>query len=178
MAKYKLALKDSRPNDKSAPAKWYAIPSIVNRLDARAVSKAVTRNTTMSPIELETAFNLVCEGIIDRLQQGNSVQLGDLGILRLSFSSTGVENIEEFNAATMIKNLKVIFTPSKTLLEAVKSGVSFENVGVVEEGFTYPSVKAYQEYKVATRTENGSSSGSTDSGSSDSGDEEEVNPFG
>ena len=150
MAKYKLT-KKVNPIKKDDPAKWYAIPQVVNRLTTRTVCKALTRNTTTAPTELESAFNLVCDGVVAELQQSNSVQLGSLGTLRLSFGSEGVDDVAKFNAATMIKNVKVIFTPSKELMDAVKSGLSFENAGVVEEGFTYPSIKAYQDYKVAIR---------------------------
>lgn len=146
MAKYKLALKKD-PNKRNESGKWYAIPITVNSLDTRAV----TRNTTVAPTELETSMNLVCDGIPALLQQGNSVRIGSLGTLRLSFGSTGVENIDDFNAATMIKNAKIVFTPSKELKAAVQEGLSFENAGVIEEGFTYPSVQDYKKYKVADR---------------------------
>ena len=145
MAKFKLTQKKN-PQDKAAPAKWYAIPSIVNRLTTRTVCKVVTRNTTTAPTEAESTFNLVCDGIVHELQQGNSVQLGELGWLRLSFGSEGVEDLTKFDAASMIKNLKVVFSPSKTLLSSIEQGLQFENVGVVSEGFTFPSTKSYLKY--------------------------------
>ena len=86
MAKFKLTQKKN-PMKKDEPAKWYAIPSVVNRLTTRTVCKVVTRNTTTAPTEAESTFNLVCDGIVHELQQGNSVQLGELGWLRLSFGS-------------------------------------------------------------------------------------------
>ena len=46
----------------------------------------------------------------------------------------------------MIKNLKVVFSPSKTLLSSIEQGLQFENVGVVSEGFTFPSTKSYLKY--------------------------------
>ena len=145
MAKFKLTQKKN-PMKKDEPAKWYAIPSVVNRLTTRTVCKVVTRNTTTAPTEAESTFNLVCDGIVHELQQGNSVQLGELGWLRLSFGSEGVEDITKFDAASMIKNLKVIFSPSKTLLSSIEQGLEFENVGVVSEGFTFPSTKSYLQY--------------------------------
>ena len=103
---------------------------------------------------------------------GNSVQLGKLGTLRLSFGSVGVEDVDQFNAATMIKNVKVIFTPSKELMSAIKDGLSFENVGVVDNGFTYASTRAYKEAKGQ-----GGGSGSGSGGSGGEGGLEE-NPLG
>jgi hypothetical protein len=43
-----------------------------------------------------------------------SVSLGDLGTLRLSFSSEGVEKPEDFNVS-MISGVKVVFIPSVEL---------------------------------------------------------------
>lgn len=154
MAKYKLAFKKN-PLKKDQPGKWYANPSTVNSLDTRAVTRAVTRNTTVAPTELETSMNLVCDGIPALLQQGNSVRIGSLGTLRLSFGSAGVENIDDFNAATMIKNIKIIFTPSKELKAAVREGLSFENTGVIEAGFIYSSVQDYKKYQMSDRPAGG-----------------------
>lgn len=154
MVKFKFTSKKN-PQKKDEPGKWYAIPVVENALDTRAVCRAVTRNTTIAPTELESSFNLLCDGIPPQLQLGNSVRVGSLGTLRLSFGSEGTDTIEQFNAATMIKNIKVIFTPTKELMAAIADGLSFENAGVVEDGFTYASVKAYKEYKVTTRGEGG-----------------------
>lgn len=144
--KFKLVQKKNlqKPDD---PQKWYAIPNTVNRLTTRSVCKVVTRGSSTYPTEAETTFNLVCDGIPHELQQGNSVQLGSLGWMRLSFGSEGVSDLKDFDAASMIKNVKVVFTPSKELMTAIKNGLEFENVGVVEAGFTFPTTKAYLDYK-------------------------------
>ena len=146
-SKFKFTKKRKDPKNPQSETQWHASPIITNRLTTRSVCKVVTRNTTTAPTEAESTFNLVCDGIVHELQQGNSVQLGELGWLRLSFSSEGVDNLEDFNAATMIKNVKIVFTPSKTLMNDIKNGLEFENVGVVDEGFTFPSTKSYLEYK-------------------------------
>ena len=175
MAKFKLT-KKKNPMKKDEPGKWYAIPSTVNRLDTRSVCKTVTRNTTTAPTEAESTFNLGVDGIPHEVQLGNSVQLGRLGWIRLSFGSEGVEDIRDFDAATMIKNIKVVFTPSKELMASIKSGLSFENVGVVDGGFTFSSTKAYLEYKETGQlpVTGGSGSGTEEGGGSEpgSGDED------
>ncbi len=148
---------------KDDPGKWYASPIVENRLNTGTVCRVVTRNTTTAPTELESGFNLVCDAIPLQLQLGNSVQLGKLGILRLSFGSSGVDNIDAFNAATMIRNVKVIFTPSKELMSAIKDGLSFENAGVVDNGFVYATTRAFKE------AQGGGGSGSGGSGDSGGG---------
>lgn len=167
MAKFKF-VKRKNLQKKDDPGKWYASPAVTNRLNTSTVCRAVTRNTTVAPTELESSFNLVCDGVPPQLQQGNSVQLGKLGTIRLSFGSVGVDNLKDFNAASMIKNVKVIFTPSKELMSAIKDGLTFENAGVVDEGFTYATTRAYLDAK---------GQGGTGTGSGSDGDLEE-NPLG
>lgn len=147
MAKFKLTPKMSKPGQADSEKKIYAIPSIMNRIDTRELCKVVTRNTSTAPTEAEATFSLVCDAIPRELQMGNSVQLGSLGWLRLSFGSIGVDDVKDFDAASMIRNVRVVFTPSKELMNSIKTGLSFENVGVIEGGFTFPSIKAYQDYK-------------------------------
>ena len=141
--KFKFAKKRKNPTKPQEGDQWHAIPVTTNRLTTRSLCKVVTRNTTTAPTEAESTFNLVCDGIVHELQQGSSVQLGELGWLRLSFGSEGVEDLTQFDAASMIRNVKIIFTPSKTLMADIKNGLEFENVGVVDEGFTFATTKAY-----------------------------------
>lgn len=166
MPKFKFTPKATKPGQADAPKKMYAIPVTNNRMTTRTVCKVATRNTSTSPVEAEATFNLICEGIVHELQQGNSVQLGTLGWLRLSFKSEGVDDITKFDAANMIHSVNLVFTPSKELMIDIKKGLKFENVGVVEGGFTFPTTKAYLEYKqtgklpVEGGTESGSEPGS------------------
>lgn len=155
MTKYRLR-KIKNPQKKDDQGKWYGAPVTESRLNTRNVCKLVTRNTTVAPTELETSFNLVCDGIPVLLQQGNSVQLGSLGILRLSYGSKGAENIDDFNTS-MIKDIRVIFTPSKELMNAIKDGLTFENAGVVANGFTFANMQDYKNFEVTKREEGGGS---------------------
>lgn len=154
MAKYRFR-KIKNPQKKDDPGKWYGTPVSNTRMTTRSVCRSVTHNTTVAPTELEASFNLVCDGIPALLQQGNSVQLGNLGYLRLSYSSTGVEEIEKFDPHSMIKDVRVIFTPSKELMNAIKDGLTFENAGVVANGFTFASIQDYKNYDVTKRSESG-----------------------
>lgn len=168
--KYKL-VKRANPMKKSEPEKWYAIPVSAGTMTVDEVAEVTTRNTTLSRGELKNSLEALSESTPAMLLSGFSVRIGELGTLRLSFSSSGVQDIDQFDAASMIKNPKILFTPSKELKDAI-SKASFENAGVVEEGFTYPTIKAYKEFKVTNRD------GSTSGGGSGSGEEQDENPLG
>ena len=132
MYKYKL-IKRSNPQDKAAPRKWYATPIGEQAESVKAMTRAATENTTTAPIEMEGAFQLLSAYAKQQLQQGHIVRVGDLGTLRVSFSSEGVEDITKFNAASMIKNPRLIFTPSKEFRESVLNRLQFQNAGVLDE---------------------------------------------
>ena len=118
MYKYKL-VKKINPQDKAAPKKWYAIPISEVPQTVKAMTRAATENTTTAPIEMEAALELLGRHARQQLQQGHTVRVGDLGTIRVSFKSDGVENITDFNAGAMIKNPRIIFTPSKEFRESV-----------------------------------------------------------
>ena len=61
-------------------------------------------------------------------------------------SSQGVENMDDFDPQTMIKNVKFVFTPSATL-KAALSQATFEQEGIVEDGIKYGSKLSYQKAK-------------------------------
>lgn len=147
MYKYKL-VKKINPQDKAAPKKWYAIPISEVPQTVKAMTRAATENTTTAPIEMEAALELLGRHARQQLQQGHTVRVGDLGTIRVSFKSDGVENITDFNAGAMIKNPRIIFTPSKEFRESVLQGIQFQNAGVLDEGISYASLSDYKRQRV------------------------------
>ena len=111
------------------------------------MTRAATENTTTAPIEMEAALELLGRHARQQLQQGHTVRVGDLGTIRVSFKSDGVENITDFNAGAMIKNPRIIFTPSKEFRESVLQGIQFQNAGVLDEGISYASLADYKKPK-------------------------------
>lgn len=152
MYKYKL-VKKINPQDKAAPKKWYTIPISEVPQTVKAMTRAATENTTTAPIEMEAALELLRRHARQQLQQGHTVRVGDLGTIRVSFKSDGVEDITDFNAGAMIKNPRIIFTPSKEFRESVLQGIQFQNAGVLDEGISYASLSDYKKAKGITSGE-------------------------
>lgn len=133
--------------DPSKPAEkkllWYASPASKGAMDADETARMAVADTTLSKGEFKQAMEVASEKLIPLILSGISVTIGDLGKLRLSFGSKGVEKMEDFDAQTMIQNAKIVFTPSPTLKQALKTA-TFEAEGVVEDGIKYGSVKSYR----------------------------------
>lgn len=174
MYKYKL-IKRHNPNKKDAPKKWYAIPVSETPQTVKAMTRAATENTTTAPIEMEAALDLLGKHARQQLQQGHTVRVGDLGTLRVTFNSDGVEDITQFNAGTMIKTPRIIFTPSKEFRESVLQGIQFQGGGVLEDGISYASMADYKRAKGIT-TGGGETGGGNTGGGNTGG--EETDPLG
>lgn len=163
-ANYNLA-KRMNPNTKEKL--WYAVPASKGVMDIDETARMAVADTTLSKGEYKHVMEVTSEKLMPLILSGITVTIGNLGKLRLSFSSTGVTDIEEFDAKTMIKGAKFIFTPSKEMKEAL-AGATFEMEGVVEDGVKYGSKASY--YEVKGINPGGGTSTPGGGGSSDDGE--------
>lgn len=148
--KYKLVEKSSNPRDKSAPKKWYANPQSNTALAGKAMTRAAAKNTTMAPIELEAALELLADFIPEQLLQGHTVTIPGLGYFRLTFKSKGADTVKEFNPQEMIYNVRPVFVPDAEFRTRVKQGVEFEDGGVKQGEVNYATRADY--YKATGQT--------------------------
>lgn len=172
MYKYKL-IQRGNPQNENAPKKWYASPLSEAAQEVKEMTRAATENTTVAPKEMEAALELLGNYARQQLLQGHMVKVGDLGTLRITFQSDGVENITDYQASSMIKNPRILFTPAKEFREAVINNLQFENGGVLEDKINYASLADYKKAKGIT---DGGSTGQPGGGTTDPGDSE--NPLG
>ena len=81
--------------------------------------------------------------MVEQFLQGHSVNLGHLGHLRISFKSEGTEDIRDYHPSRMVREPRLLFTPSKELRERVVKNLTFELGPVTKDGVTYASVGDY-----------------------------------
>lgn len=140
--KFNLVQK-ANPQKREEASKWYAVPSSESAMSGKALTRAATANTSTSAIEMEAAMEYLAAFLPQQLLQGHTVKVPGLGSFRVSFKSKGVSDISTFNAGNMISDVRILFTPDKTLRERVLGNVSFENGGVLKDGIRYASVSDY-----------------------------------
>lgn len=143
---YKLVQK-SHPYKKDEPKKWYAVPKSATAQSAKQMTRSATANTSISAYEMQAALQLLADYVPSQLIQGHTVHIPGVGNLRLSFKSDGVSNVEDFNASTMIKDVKLVFKPDEEMRTAVLGGLTFEDGGVLADGIEYGSRTAYLKVK-------------------------------
>ena len=114
------------PSDRTKPAKWYATPASRGRKTISQISEDVSGSSSLSRGDIQNVILSLVDQIPKYLVDGQSVELGELGILRIGFSSEGVENKEDFSVPK-INDMKIIFTPS-TKLKKILTGLHFEAI--------------------------------------------------
>lgn len=108
--KYKLIQK-GKPGDPDAPKKWYATPIKNGTITQKNLAQQISGRSSLTSGDVNNVIQNLLELLPQELIKGNSVQLGDFGTFRLSFSSDGVDTEKDFTK-DKIKGVKILFTPS------------------------------------------------------------------
>ncbi len=85
---------------------------------------AIEKISTVSGADISAVLYALLDVVPDLLADGNSVQLGGLGNLRVNIGGTGKATAEELTAADITKS-KVLFTPGKKL-KSMLANLTFE----------------------------------------------------
>ena len=107
--KYKL-IERTNPLDKGAPKKLYAASVYNGKIDKKQIADDLVLISSLSRGDISSVIENLLDSIPKYLLRGYSVQLGDLGTLRISFSSEGADASDSFNVG-MIRSKKILFTP-------------------------------------------------------------------
>lgn len=119
--KYRLIQK-ANPLEPDSQRKWYASPVKAGTINNYQLSKGIAAKSSMTRGAVMNVIENMVDEIPKYLIEGYSVNLNNLGTLRLSLSSSGVINPEEFTGDN-IKNMRVVFTPSpefKKILQKIE----------------------------------------------------------
>ena len=167
--KYKLIEKLREPGNPTAGKNWRGAPSSATSLSGKAMTRAATKNTTMAPIELEAALDLLADFIPEQLLQGHTVTIPGLGYFRLTFKSKGADTVEGFDPKEMLYDVRPVFVVDKAFRKRVQDNIEFEDGGVQKDGISYATRMDYLQ-----ATQPGGSTTPTPGGGSEpgSGDED------
>jgi predicted histone-like DNA-binding protein len=121
--KYKL-VERKNPQKPTEAGKLYAAPVNDGKVSQKEIAAEIVGLSSLARGDVNNVIDSVIDIVPKYLKMGKSVNLGDLGTFRLSFSSQGVENAETFNI-NLIEGVKVIFTPSSELKSALEK-ITFE----------------------------------------------------
>ena len=120
--KYKLI---ERPNPQNrTQTRWYASPINDGKITKDELAKEIVNVSSLARGDISSTIESLIDTMPKYLLMGKSIQLGEFGTLRISFSSEGVDAPEEFNVSK-ISELKVVFRASVEFKKALEN-VKFE----------------------------------------------------
>jgi predicted histone-like DNA-binding protein len=121
--KYKLTERKNPQNPQAAP-KLYATPVNDGKVSQKEIAADIVGLSSLARGDVANVIDSLIDTVPKYLLMGKSVSLGELGSLRISFTSEGVNNATDFNTS-MISGVRVLFTPSPELRKAIEA-IRFE----------------------------------------------------
>jgi predicted histone-like DNA-binding protein len=110
--KYKMIWRVN-PQDRTK-AKWYASPVNDGKITKTDLAKEIVTISALSRGDVSSVIENLLEILPKYLLMGKSVNLGELGTLRVSFGSEGVDDVKDFSTKK-ISGVKIVFTPGVEL---------------------------------------------------------------
>lgn len=111
--------------------KYYAIAVSSGEHSLLKLSTYISKATTVNKADVLAVLSSLVEFMIIELSDGAIIRLGELGSLRLSLHSKGMDSKEDVNASC-IKDATIVFTPGSELKDTLKT-LSFEKINETEE---------------------------------------------
>ena len=121
MIDFEIKSKTSTLGKRKGQTVYYAQPKTNQKMTNKAVVDHIVRETSLSAGDVSNALislsNVVCEA----LKLGISVDLADLGSLRLSVTSKMMDTPEAVTVKDALNTPKIVFNPKQTMRDAANS---------------------------------------------------------
>jgi predicted histone-like DNA-binding protein len=121
--KYRL-VERKNPQRMQGTGKLYASPVKEGRVSQKEITTEIAALSSLSCEDVNSVIDRLPEIVPKYLVTGKSVSLGNLGTLRITFSSEGAPSEEAFDVG-MISGVRVLFTPSALLRRSIED-ITFE----------------------------------------------------
>lgn len=112
---YSLKKQKMRIGKNNGKDLYYAQFKLNGLMDFDTLCESIANGNTLSKGEVVATMYHLAEIVKQQMERGRSVDCGDLGIFRPSFSSNGVEREEDFNVRRDMRTPKITFKPKKKM---------------------------------------------------------------
>ncbi len=116
--KYKIIARGQPGVKGGGTKKYYASANIAGERSLAELTDIIETISTVSGIDITAVLHSFVTTIPNYLKEGEIVRLGELGSLRVSISSKGMDTPQEVKASSVV-NARVIFTPGKMLRDMI-----------------------------------------------------------
>jgi len=107
------------PQDETAAAKYYAYAITTGMVDFERQAYLVSNQCTVRVADCLAVLRSLEHNMMDELEQGRTVQFGDLGLFHIGVQAEGKATLEEVNSTT-VKGARMNFRPAKRLRKMLK----------------------------------------------------------
>ena len=98
------------PRDVSAPAKYHGVVVSRGKMNYRDLAELISSQSSMTEGDVLGVLKALELNIINILESGRSVELGELGTFSVGASTAGIESKEKFSARQVTKR-RILFRP-------------------------------------------------------------------
>ena len=116
------------PRDKEAAPKYYAQAQARGDVNIREMATRIQGSCTVTKADVYAVLVALEDVIVEALQNGEIVRLGELGTFQVSLSGKGAVTSEDYDAS-LIKKARINFRPGLTLAGMLDS-LSFSKVAI------------------------------------------------
>ncbi|MDO4160314.1 MAG: HU family DNA-binding protein [Prevotellaceae bacterium] len=99
---------------------YYAQQKSQQLMTNKMVVERIVRETSLSAGDVSNAIISLCNVVCDALEQGMSVDLADLGRLRVAVSSKYMDSADEVTVDAALNTPKIQFIPKQKMRDAAK----------------------------------------------------------
>jgi len=100
---------------------YYAQPKVQQHFTHKMLVDRIVRETSLSAGDVSNALISLSNAVCDALKIGMSVDLAELGSLRLVVPSKMMDKKSAVTVAQALKKPKIVFTPKQTMRDAANS---------------------------------------------------------
>jgi len=116
----KIKIIANRTPGKKEELKYHAVSIVSGRTDLDTLAELVSDQTSMTKADCYGVLIALEHNIINELEDGRIVQLGNIGSFQISVSSHPTDTKKEFRSSN-IKSAKILYRPGKDFKKMLKS---------------------------------------------------------
>lgn len=121
MIEFSIKTRTLNVGDRKGQTVYYAAPKMQQRMTNKMVIDRIVRETSLSAGDVRNALTSLSNIVNEALAMGASVDLADLGSLRLTVPSKMMDSPEEVTVEKALKTPKITFTPKAAMKDAANS---------------------------------------------------------
>mgnify|MGYP002436265812 FL=1 len=119
--KYKLIQRKDFSKGALEDAKLYYAQAVNNgTVSTKELCENIAEESALTSADVNGVFNRLVRQLRTHLQNGRTVVIDGFGSFRLTVGSKGAVNMEDFDAATMMKKPHIVFTPHTELKDSTQ----------------------------------------------------------